>query len=219
MGKWRLWAFVAPPADFVAAAFGGGDDVEAAVAVDVGGDDHVGIGPAVFEELHVPWAAGVAAMFEVGDAAGLVPSGGDDLNVAVVVEVGGNGFEGVGKSFTDYVLTPGAVGRVAVVFVPDDLVMLEGGAGGVIRGEHAEGHDDVEAAVAVHVDGVAVDGLGGVVDDVLDPGLVREVAGVFVPDDLIGDACGAEEVDFAVAVDIGGVDGSGFGDVILAIAM
>ena len=118
-------ALVAPPADFVAAAFGGGDDVEAAVAVDVGGDDHVGVGPAVLEELHVPGAAGVAAVFEVGDAAGDVPGGCDDFDVAVVVEVGGDGFEGVGEAFTDYVLAPFACGGLAVVFVPDDLVMFE----------------------------------------------------------------------------------------------
>ena len=127
------WPFVAPPADFVAAAFGGGDDVEAAVAVDVGGDDHVGVGPAVFEELHVPRAAGVAAVFEVGDAAGVAPGGGDDFDVAVTIEVGGDGFEGVGEAFTDDVFAPLAGGGVAVVFVPDDLVMLEGCSKGTRR--------------------------------------------------------------------------------------
>ena len=208
------WPFVAPPADFVAAAFGGGDDVEAAVAVDVGGDDHVGVGPAVLEELHVPGTAGVAAVLEVGDAAGDVPGGCDDFDVAVVVEVGGDGFEGVGEAFTDYVLAPFACGGLAVVFVPDDLVMLEGDAGGVVGREHAESHDDVEVAIAVHVDGVAVDGLGGVVDDVFDPGLVRGVARVFVPNDLIADAGGAEQIDVAVAVDVGGVDSTGLGDVV-----
>ena len=119
-----------------------------------------------------------------------------------------------GEAFTDYVLAPFACGGLAVVFVPDDLVMFEGGAGLVVRGEHAEGHDDVEVAVAVHVDRVAVNGLGGVVDDVFDPGLVGGVARVFVPNDLIADAGGAEEVDFAVAVDVGGVDGAGLGDVV-----
>ena len=210
----RSGALVAPPADFVAASFGGGDDVEAAVAVDVGGDDHVGVGPAVFEELHVPGAAGVAAVFEVGDAAGFAPGGGDDFDVAVVVEVGGDGFEGIGEAFADDVLAPLAIGRLAVVFVPDDLVMFVGYSQLVARGEHAEGHDDVEVAVAVHVDGVAVDGLGGVVNDVFDPGLFGGVARIFVPDDLIGDAGGAEEVDFAVAVDVGGVDSTGLGDVV-----
>ena len=43
-------------------------------------------------------------MFEVGDAAGFAPGGGDDFNVAVTVEVGGDGFKGVGKAFADYVL-------------------------------------------------------------------------------------------------------------------
>ena len=64
-------AFIAPPAEFVAAALGGSDEVEGAVAVDVGGDDHIGIGPAVFEELYIPGTAGGAAVFEVGDTAGI----------------------------------------------------------------------------------------------------------------------------------------------------
>ena len=143
-----------------------------------GGDDHVGVCPAVFEELHVPGAAGVAAVFEVGDAAGDVPGGGDDFGVAVTVKVGGDGLEGIGEAFADDVLAPFAGGRIAVIFVPDDLVMFVGYSLLFARGEHAEGHDDVKVAVAVHVDGMAVDGLGGVVDDVLDPGLFGGVARV-----------------------------------------
>ena len=88
-------------------------------------------------------------------------------------------------------------------------------AGGVVGGEHAEGHDDVDAAVAVHVDGAAVDGLGRVVDDVLLPALVGGVAAVAVPGDLVADAGGGDEVEVAVAVYVDGVDVARFGDVVL----
>ena len=154
-------------------------------------------------------------MLEDGDAACDVPAGGDDLELAVAVEVGGDGFEGMGIVFTDDMLAPFAGGGAAFVFVPDDLVVVEGDAGGVVRGQHAERHDNVDVAVAVHVDGASVDGLGRVVDDVLLPALVGGVAPVLIPGELIADAGGGDEVEVAVAADVDGVDVARFGDVVL----
>ena len=78
-----------------------------------------------------------------------------------------------------------------------------------------EGHHQVDVPVAVHVDGVPVDGPGRGVDDVLGPGRVRGVAGVPVPGYLAALRRRAHYVDKSVAVDVGGAHGPGLRRVVV----
>lgn len=59
--RWLSSTFIAPPADFVAAAFGGGGDLDVAVAVEVGGDGLESVGEALADAALAPGAVnGVA---------------------------------------------------------------------------------------------------------------------------------------------------------------
>jgi len=138
-------AQIAPPSEFVTPPFGGGDDIEPTVAVKIGNNDLIGLGPVVLKDLHIPWASGVAAVLEEGYPSMIAPTRRNDLDIAVPVNVRSHGFKSVHKLFADDVPLPGATLGTPVVLVPDNPMMPA-----ILRSPHAFGHDYVHVAVGSH---------------------------------------------------------------------
>src|SRR5262245_10963990 len=203
IGRTPLLALVPPPAHLVRAALGTADYVEPLVAVEFGGNHRVGAGPAILEHSHRPGFLRVAGVLQPDDAAAAAaaPGRGDDVELAVAVEVRRDRLERA-RQLRQHVLLPcRAVAGLADVLVPNDLSRLRPRV-------EAERHNDVEVAIAVEINRVAMRGPRRlVIDDVLLPRLAN-LAGVLVPDDRIRGRDGAEEVDLAVAVEIAGADGA-----------
>src|SRR5262249_45441308 len=88
---------VAPPAEFVRAAFGNGGDVEPPVAVQVRSNDLVGVRPELLQHVLFPRdLPGVARVLEPDQLSLRPPGGGDNVGLAVAIQVRGEGFEGEG---------------------------------------------------------------------------------------------------------------------------
>src|SRR5437016_4123595 len=98
-----LRPLVAPPAQLVGAALGGGDDVGPLVAVEVGDDHLVCPRPSLLQLVHRPLALRIAGVLEPDQATVSAPGRGNDVQLAVAVEVGGERLEGV-IQVADYVL-------------------------------------------------------------------------------------------------------------------
>ncbi len=147
-----FWAGEVDPEDAGVVVVGEGD-VGFAVAVDVGEGSALGV-EAVSDEVLLPEGAGgrgFAGVFVPPEAVG-DPSGGDDVGVAVVVDVDGP-FAAVGDEFG-----VGAYGAVLVA-----LPVAAVGAGVFVPVGSAE---EVEEAVVVHVEGG--DGFGVVGAEAVD---------------------------------------------------
>src|SRR5438128_913316 len=83
-------------------------------ALDHGG----GLAPALLEALLCPGTAWVAAVLEHGHLAVRAPAAGDDLHLAVAVQVRGDGLKRIGVIGADHMLAPWPVRWVTIVFVP-----------------------------------------------------------------------------------------------------
>ena len=108
--------FVPPPAELVASVLGTRRDVESAVAIQVGDDHLIRTVPVVFQEVHRPFPFGIPCVLEPGDAAGSSPRGGRDVDIAVLIQVRGNGFKGIVELRPDDMFLPRAPRRAAPSF-------------------------------------------------------------------------------------------------------
>src|SRR5207248_356624 len=102
--------------------------------------------------VHRPLLLRVAGVLEPDDPTSSLPGPGgrNHVEFAVAVNVGGERLERTGQFRQDVFLPGRAVAGFADVLVPDNLADV-----GI---KHADGHHHVQVAVAVEVNGVAVDG-------------------------------------------------------------
>src|SRR5207237_879926 len=134
-------SFVPPPAQLIGPAFRARGNVEAAVLVEVGDDHGDGVGPGVFDGVHLPAGFWVAGVLDPDEAALGSPAGGDHVEVAVAVEIA----DGDGARLTDFVLDQVPLPLAAVAWAADVLEPLKAIAAIPARGS------DVQIAVAVKV--------------------------------------------------------------------
>src|SRR5688572_19664712 len=105
---------------------GAGHDVGPAIAVQVGDDYLVGAPPVVLQEMIAPFAFGIAEVFEPSDPAGSSPGSSRHVEIAVAIQIAGDGLESVVEVRTDDMFPPVSPCRPPVVFIPDDLVVTAG---------------------------------------------------------------------------------------------
>ena len=86
-------AGIAPPADFVRPSFRARNDVETAVAIEIGDLHRVGHGPVSFDRVLIPVLAGVARVLEPRNLAVFSPRGGHHVDVFIAIDIGRACFE------------------------------------------------------------------------------------------------------------------------------
>ena len=174
-----------------------GDHIKVAVAVDIGGLDGgeakvVSIGEGAAGQNPAESPVAVVAEDHQRVAAEVRGGSGDDVGQPVIVEIASRQVFQPAKEVTDQVRAPRVVHRIGGIFVPGD------------PGFSQEGHKNVEVAVAVHI----VRTRGARLSDALDddaprPAVTPRVAVVLEPDHAIFPLVRNEDVEVAVAVQIG----------------
>src|SRR5579863_5199249 len=118
-------SLIAPPAKLIRPAFGAGGDVETAVLVEVRDDHCHRVRPVRLQKMHFPFCSWFARILKPCESALRAPAGGDNVQVAVAVEISGDGLECLRETGGDLVFLPfGSESRFADVLVPCDLVRL-----------------------------------------------------------------------------------------------